>query len=57
MERRLQLTSYTQMLIQEHQQAAMWGDVLLNDPAVRLARGFGNFQQVLSGTRVCRSSR
>ena len=38
-------TSYTQKLIQE-QQAASIGDVLLNDPAVRVARGFGNFQQV-----------
>lgn len=38
-------TSYTQMLIQD-QQAASVGEVLLNDPAVRVARGFGNFQQV-----------
>ncbi|MEH6491948.1 TonB-dependent receptor [Halopseudomonas sp.] len=38
-------TSYTQTLIQD-QQAASIGDVLLNDPAVRVARGFGNFQQV-----------
>ncbi len=39
------ITSYTQQLIQD-QQAASVGDVLLNDPAVRVARGFGNFQQV-----------
>lgn len=45
METPFQLTSYTQMLIQD-QQAASVGDVLLNDPAVRVARGFGNFQQV-----------
>ncbi len=45
METPFALTSYTQMLIQD-QQAASVGDVLLNDPAVRLARGFGNFQQV-----------
>ena len=38
-------TSYTQTLIQD-QQAASIGEVLLNDPAVRVARGFGNFQQV-----------
>lgn len=39
------LTSYTSKLIQD-QQATSVGDVLLNDPAVRVARGFGNFQQV-----------
>lgn len=39
------LTSYTEELI-ENQQAQSVGDVLLNDPAVRVARGFGNFQQV-----------
>ena len=39
------LTSYTRQLIQD-QQAASVGDVLQNDPAVRVARGFGNFQQV-----------
>lgn len=38
-------TNYTELLI-EDQQAASVGDVLLNDPAVRVARGFGNFQQV-----------
>ena len=45
METPFALTSYTQMLIQD-QQAASVGDVLLNDPAVRVARGFGNYQQV-----------
>lgn len=39
------ITSYTRELIQ-NQQAASVGDVLLNDSAVRMARGFGNFQQV-----------
>lgn len=38
-------TNYTELLI-EDQQAESVGDVLLNDPAVRIARGFGNFQQV-----------
>ncbi|CAN5190048.1 TonB-dependent receptor [soil metagenome] len=38
------ITNYTQQLIQD-QQAASIGDVLLNDPAVRVARGFGNYQQ------------
>ena len=38
------ITSYTRKLIQD-QQAASVGDVLLNDPAVRVARGFGNYQQ------------
>lgn len=38
-------TAYTRELI-ENQQAASIGDVLLNDPAVRVARGFGNFQQL-----------
>ena len=38
-------TNYTELLI-EDQQATSVGDVLLNDPAVRVARGFGNFQQV-----------
>lgn len=37
-------TSYTQKLITD-QQAASIGDVLQNSPAVRVARGFGNFQQ------------
>src|SRR5262249_25076821 len=39
------LTNYTQKLI-EDQQAASVGDVLQNDAAVRVARGFGNFQQL-----------
>lgn len=38
-------TSYTHALIQD-QQAQSVGDVLLNDAAVRPARGFGNFQQI-----------
>jgi len=38
-------TAYTQTLIQ-NQQARSVGDVLQNDPAVRVAKGFGNFQEV-----------
>jgi iron complex outermembrane receptor protein len=38
------ITNYTSKLIQD-QQAASIADVLQNDPAVRVARGFGNFQQ------------
>lgn len=38
-------TAYTQALIQD-QQARSVADVLLNDAAVRNARGFGNFQEV-----------
>lgn len=38
-------TSYTAELIQQ-QQAKGIADVLLNDPVVRVARGFGNFQEV-----------
>ena len=38
-------TSYTNQLIQD-QQAKSVADVLLNDPSVRQARGFGNFQEV-----------
>ncbi|MCH8542148.1 MAG: TonB-dependent receptor [Alcanivorax sp.] len=38
-------TDYTELLIKD-QQAASVGEVLLNDPAVRVARGFGNYQQV-----------
>ena len=45
METPFTVTSYTEMLI-EDQQAASIGEVLINDPAVRVARGFGNFQQV-----------
>ena len=44
METPFTLTSYTEQLI-ENQQAQSVGDVLLNDPAVRISRGFGNFQQ------------
>lgn len=36
--------AYTNELIQ-NQQAKSVGDVLLNDPSVRVARGFGNFQE------------
>jgi len=39
------ITNYTQELMQ-NQQAASVGDVLQNDPAVRVARGFGNYQQL-----------
>ena len=38
-------TAYTSALIQE-QQAKSVADVLLNDPTVRSARGFGNFQEM-----------
>ncbi len=38
-------TSYTNELIQD-QQAKSVADVLLNDPSVRTARGFGNFQEL-----------
>ena len=37
-------TSYTNALIQ-NQQAKSVADVLQNDPSVRVARGFGNFQE------------
>lgn len=37
--------SYTSELI-KNQQAESVGDVLLNDPTVRVAQGFGNFQEV-----------
>jgi len=40
----LTITNYTARLI-EDQQAASLADVLQNDPAVRVTRGFGNFQQ------------
>jgi iron complex outermembrane receptor protein len=39
------IKSYTRELIAD-QQAQSVGDVLLNDPSVRQARGFGNFQEV-----------
>ncbi len=38
-------TNYTQALIQD-QQARSVGDLLQSDPAVRMSRGFGNFQEV-----------
>ena len=38
------ITNYTAKLIQD-QQAISLADVLQNDPAVRVTRGFGNFQQ------------
>ncbi|WP_076999465.1 TonB-dependent siderophore receptor [Variovorax sp. KK3] len=38
------VTSYTNELIQD-QQARSVGDVLQNNPSVRVARGFGNFQE------------
>ena len=38
------ITSYTNELIQERQARSV-GDVLQNDPTVRTARGFGNFQE------------
>ena len=38
------ITSYTSELIQ-NQQAKSVADVLQNDPSVRIARGFGNFQE------------
>lgn len=37
-------TSYTNQYIQDHQAKSV-GDVLLADPSVRTARGFGNFQE------------
>lgn len=39
------MTNYTQELIQD-QQANSIAEVLLNDPSVRVARGFGNYQQL-----------
>ncbi|SEK60836.1 iron complex outermembrane recepter protein [Roseateles sp. YR242] len=44
METPFNTTAYTNELIQ-NTQARSVGDVLLNDPAVRVARGFGNFQE------------
>ena len=38
-------TSYTQQFIAD-QQARSVGDLLQSDPAVRMSRGFGNFQEV-----------
>jgi len=45
METPYNVTNYTEQLI-EDQQAASVREILLNDPAVRVARGFGNYQQV-----------
>ncbi|MCZ2498176.1 TonB-dependent siderophore receptor [Xylophilus sp. Kf1] len=44
METPFAITSFTNTFIQ-NQQARSVGDVLQNDPSVRLARGFGNFQE------------
>lgn len=44
METPFSITSYTNELIQD-KQAKSVGEVLLNDSGVRLARGFGNFQE------------
>ncbi|RRS06242.1 TonB-dependent receptor [Aquabacterium soli] len=38
------ITAYTNELIQDRQARSV-GDVLQNDPTVRVARGFGNFQE------------
>ncbi len=38
-------TAYTEALIRD-QQATSVGDVLQNDPGVRVAKGFGNFQEL-----------
>ncbi len=38
------ITSYTNELIQDRHARSV-GDVLQNDPTVRVARGFGNFQE------------
>jgi iron complex outermembrane receptor protein len=39
------ITNYTQAIIQD-QQARSVADVVQNDPAVRVARGFGNYQEL-----------
>ncbi|MET0312465.1 MAG: TonB-dependent receptor [Burkholderiaceae bacterium] len=44
METPFAITSYTNELIQDRQARSV-GDVLQNDPNVRVARGFGNFQE------------
>ncbi|SIK56239.1 Ferrichrome receptor FcuA precursor [Mycobacteroides abscessus subsp. abscessus] len=44
-------TSYTNELIQD-QQAQSVADVLLNDPSVRSARGFGNFPSHRNSSNV-----
>lgn len=38
-------TAYTQSLMQDQQTRSV-GDVLLNDPTVRVTRGFGNYQEM-----------
>ena len=44
METPFSITSYTNELIQDRHARSV-GDVLQNDPSVRMARGFGNFQE------------
>lgn len=44
METPFSITSYTNELIQDRQARSV-GEVLQNDPGVRVARGFGNFQE------------
>ncbi|MDR0225455.1 MAG: TonB-dependent receptor [Burkholderiaceae bacterium] len=44
METPFSITSYTNELIQDRQARSV-GDVLQNDPTVRVSRGFGNFQE------------
>src|SRR5262245_27743008 len=44
METPFSITSYTNEFIQDRQARSV-GEVLLNDPSVRVARGFGNFQE------------
>jgi iron complex outermembrane receptor protein len=44
METPFSITSYTNDLIQDRQARSV-GEVLQNDPSVRVARGFGNFQE------------
>lgn len=44
METPFSITAYTNELIQDRQARSV-GDVLQNDPTVRVARGFGNFQE------------
>ena len=44
METPFSVTAYTNQLIQD-QQAQSVADVLQNDPSIRMARGFGNFQE------------
>src|SRR5690606_1639319 len=44
METPFSITSYTSEFIQDRQARSV-GDVLQSDPGVRMARGFGNFQE------------